>query len=401
MSCCNEFVAPAIPPQPPIKSRQGSEDGDSEIFDNGNQVVKVVGIKIPQDVGGAGKKRLLLPDLYPLSQRIFSGSVEDSSSRIKRLLLPKLYNPTKLISQEDLLCKVVDSSSNQQEKNIIDKEDEMVVQKKDTMIDETAVLEREDDIIDKIHDSEVLEVEQIANDNIVFLNEDAVGGLKREKLTNKEEGDDSGKAQMAKLALQYRNMKRKNPSKFTLVSKNLYPSCACRSLKNGCKTAKCTCIYFDQECQESCGCSDGCQNMDLTQGRKKRIKIGTSQVHGEGCFSMEKIQKGEYVAEYHGEIVSRADQDNLKTPSKFLFEIGDKDYLLDGSRCGSELAKMNHRPEKGANCEFKLKRVAGEWRVGAWALKDIEIGEELFAYYGDSYRGHGLITPYIKKIQLV
>ena len=73
-------------------------------------------------------------------------------------------------------------------------------------------------------------------------------------------------------------------------------------------------------------------------------------------------------------------------------EIGEKDYLLDASRFGSELAKANHKTERnGANIEFRLKRVDGEWRVGAWAIKDIGIGEELFVNYGNSYRGHGLM----------
>ena len=90
-----------------------------------------------------------------------------------------------------------------------------------------------------------------------------------------------------------------------------------------------------------------------------------------------------------GEIVSKVDATSKRNRSKYLFTTGDEHYVIDASRSGSKVSRMNHKDEKtgGQNCEFRLRRVRGEWRVGVWALQDISKGMELFADYGEQYWG--------------
>ena len=107
-------------------------------------------------------------------------------------------------------------------------------------------------------------------------------------------------------------------------------------------------------------------------------------MHGTGCIAGEDIKEGELVGEYTGEVISIDDAEKRK--SKFLFSTGDKKFVIDASKCGSLLTRMNHKAKDcGANCEFRLRRVQEAWRVGIWALRDIPKGEELFADYGNKY----------------
>jgi len=419
MESWNDFLVPAIPPKRPIKSRQGREAGESDSVQVG------YGTKV-----STRQKRLLLPQEYPPSPHIFWGNLEKivdkeeekglQCKEKKMVSKAVLKNKNDQSLEDDGDSEVKDEKKpeapvNKDDESCDYEEVEATIADEEGSDDEDSDDDNEEDATKKaVHEvkdendsddkketeystTEVIKAKYDSDDN----NEDD----DNEKLVKKSEDEGfEREAQMAKIALQYRKMTKKRSAKqppFTLVTANVYPSCACQGLKNGCRTPNCTCIYFGQECQGVCGCMGKCPNKALTRGEKKKLKIGKSQVQGAGCFTMEDLKKGEYVAEYLGEIVSRAEQEKQKNSSKFLFEIGDKDFLLDGSRFGSELAKMNHRPEKEANCEFKLKRVAGEWRVGVWAVRDIGLGEELFAYYGELYRGHGLITPYLKKARLV
>jgi len=309
--------------------------------------------------------------------------------REKRLLLEVVSNSKNMsvewfdsIGAEEVNVELADVESDE---IVSDMEFEKVEWFDEMEDKESDVKDEEDDVIER-------DVESIVQSNS-FTKLKALPEMMTEK-------NNSAKLHREKLvALQYRKvLKNKTPPKFQIVSLNVYPSCSCQGTKNGCKTKACNCVWFGQECQPACGCKENCPNMELARGEGKRIKIETSGVHGEGCFAEEDIGKGEFVGEYLGEIVAWFDQKQKKNQSKFLMETGDKDYLLDASRFGSKLAKMNHRMERmGANCEFLTKRVGGQWRVGVWALKDIAEGNELFANYGEHYRGHGLVTPYINK----
>jgi len=61
-------------------------------------------------------------------------------------------------------------------------------------------------------------------------------------------------------------------------------------------------------------------------------------------------------------------------------------YDLDSLRMGNKIKFANHHDS--GNCEAKIKKVKGEWRIGIYAKQDIKVGEELLFSYGyhDEFR---------------
>ena len=83
-------------------------------------------------------------------------------------------------------------------------------------------------------------------------------------------------------------------------------------------------------------------------------------------------------------MLKNAQKCSCKENCKYLFDTGERKFVMDCSRMGSELSKINHAGNK-SNCQFRCLRVKGEWRVGIYALKPIQKGTELLVDYGEDY----------------
>lgn len=107
----------------------------------------------------------------------------------------------------------------------------------------------------------------------------------------------------------------------------------------------------------------------------KKVKVRRSAA-GLGLFADEDIQKGDFVIEYTGEIINRAESD--RRGGKYLFELS-KNRVVDGKERGNIARYINHgcRP----NCETE---VVGS-RIFVYARKNIKQGEELSYDYGKEY----------------
>lgn len=104
--------------------------------------------------------------------------------------------------------------------------------------------------------------------------------------------------------------------------------------------------------------------------RVKRSRAGL------GLFTERDIKKGEFVVEYTGEVITRAEAN--RRGGKYLFETS-ANRVIDGKGRGNIARYINHscRP----NCEVDIRR----GRILIFAKRNIKAGEELSYDYGKEY----------------
>lgn len=112
--------------------------------------------------------------------------------------------------------------------------------------------------------------------------------------------------------------------------------------------------------------------------RKKRLRISRSPIHGWGIFTEEKISVRDMIAEYVGEIISKAvsdkrEQNYLESGigSCYMFKLDDE-YVIDATKIGGVARLINHSCMHNTHCR-KVK-VDGRKRLVLYASRDIAKG---------------------------
>lgn len=126
----------------------------------------------------------------------------------------------------------------------------------------------------------------------------------------------------------------------------------------------------------------------------KELIIGKSNIDeaGWGCILGKEAKKDELIAEYVGEIITTKEVDSRgefydKTRCSYIFTLNNE-FSVDAGRYGGKIRFANH--SKTPNCNVKIMRVLGDFRIGLYAAKDLEKGVELFFNYGEHFVGHDL-----------
>lgn len=109
---------------------------------------------------------------------------------------------------------------------------------------------------------------------------------------------------------------------------------------------------------------------------KKVVVKRAEKGAGLGLFAEEKIEKGDYIIDYVGEILPNARCEDH--PGKYLFEV-DEHFTVDGSSRENIARYINHACKPNAEVEIE------QGEINIYAIKDINPGEEINYDYGKEY----------------
>ncbi|KAG8943550.1 Histone-lysine N-methyltransferase NSD3 [Tulasnella sp. 419] len=137
---------------------------------------------------------------------------------------------------------------------------------------------------------------------------------------------------------------------------------------------------------------DRCCNSNYSKGNFKLLRVVSKTYPwgpGWGVEAAEEIKKHEFISEYVGEIVSAPEVGHRFPQDKWINRVYnftlDSTRTIDSARAGNETRFINHDDGEKVNCAARAISVNGDVRVGFYASKDIQIGEELFFNYGPGF----------------
>lgn len=183
-----------------------------------------------------------------------------------------------------------------------------------------------------------------------------------------------------------------------------FPGCECKA-GTACSLRTCRCFASNRECDpDLCACchqtsledlnrrysipgaKEKCMNMPMLLNKGKKMLLGNSQVcSGYGLFVNEPVAKGEFICEYLGELISRDEGErrglfNDISGCTYLFDLTEDTYI-DAKSLASKMRYANHASHGMENSAAKIVYVNGMSKIGLYALRGIEKGEEVLFNY--------------------
>lgn len=201
------------------------------------------------------------------------------------------------------------------------------------------------------------------------------------------------KNDMKNVCHKYRKLKQNTFADIKPVSDIEENICDCKPPSPGKKGCGPDCLNRCMliECDPKlCPCKETCSNQRMLKNEwapgLQRFLTGNC---GWGVRTTEEIKEGDFILEYIGEVVSlklfRDRMVNLyhNDSHHYCMSLGPH-IVIDGYRAANEGRFVNHSCEP--NCVMQKWSVDGMYRMGLFAARDIEAGEELsYDYNFDSY----------------
>ncbi|XP_034403487.1 N-lysine methyltransferase KMT5A-A [Cyclopterus lumpus] len=142
----------------------------------------------------------------------------------------------------------------------------------------------------------------------------------------------------------------------------------------------------------------------ITKGIEEGMEVQHIEGKGRAVFATRCYQKGDYVVEYHGDLLEITDAKSreaeyAQNPSTgcymYYFQYLSKTYCVDATReSGRKGRLINH--SKNGNCQTKLHDINGAPHLILVASRDVDEGEELLYDYGDRSKASIAAHPWLK-----
>ncbi|XP_026178096.1 lysine methyltransferase 5Ab [Mastacembelus armatus] len=142
----------------------------------------------------------------------------------------------------------------------------------------------------------------------------------------------------------------------------------------------------------------------IKNGIEEGMQIKHIEGKGRGVFAVNSFKKGDYIVEYHGDLLELAEaklreaqyaQDPQTGCYMYYFQYQSKTYCVDATKETDRLGRLiNH--SKTGNCQTKLHAIDGTPHLILVASRDIEAEEELLYDYGDRSKASILAHPWLK-----
>lgn len=142
----------------------------------------------------------------------------------------------------------------------------------------------------------------------------------------------------------------------------------------------------------------------ITKGIEEGMRVQHIEGKGRGVFATQCFQKGDYVVEYHGDLLQindakKREAEYAQNPATgcymYYFQYLCKTYCVDATRETDRMGRLiNH--SKNGNCQTKLHDINGVPHLILVASRNIEEGEELLYDYGDRSKASIAAHPWLK-----
>ncbi|XP_041854425.1 lysine methyltransferase 5Ab [Melanotaenia boesemani] len=142
----------------------------------------------------------------------------------------------------------------------------------------------------------------------------------------------------------------------------------------------------------------------IKNGTEEGMQVRHIEGKGRGVFAMKDFKKGDYVVEYHGDLLDltqakmREDkyaEDPQTGCYMYYFQYQSKTYCVDATKETGRLGRLiNH--SKTGNCQTRLHVIDGTPHLILVASRDIEAEEELLYDYGDRSKASVSAHPWLK-----
>uniref|UniRef100_A0A3Q0QXH3 [histone H4]-lysine(20) N-methyltransferase n=1 Tax=Amphilophus citrinellus TaxID=61819 RepID=A0A3Q0QXH3_AMPCI len=142
----------------------------------------------------------------------------------------------------------------------------------------------------------------------------------------------------------------------------------------------------------------------IKNGTEEGMQVKHIEGKGRGVFSVSGFKKGDFVVEYHGDLLDLAEakireaqyaEDPQMGCYMYYFQYQSKTYCVDATKETSRLGRLiNH--SKTGNCQTRLHPIDGTPHLILVASRDIKADEELLYDYGDRSKASILAHPWLK-----
>ncbi|XP_053181606.1 lysine methyltransferase 5Ab [Scomber japonicus] len=142
----------------------------------------------------------------------------------------------------------------------------------------------------------------------------------------------------------------------------------------------------------------------IKNGIEKGLQVKHIEGKGRGVFAVNGFKKGEFVVEYHGELLDLGEakerealyaQDPQTGCYMYYFQYQCRTYCVDATKETTRLGRLiNH--SKTGNCQTRLHAIDGTPHLILVASKDVEVDEELLYDYGDRSKSSISAHPWLK-----